>query len=482
MKTRFPLPFVLGVSLLLAGCASGPLVLDSAVGHYEASAHQPLALDVAVRSNAGGNLVRINFGILDGISVSTDRGMESYVEEALLNSASASGYRLDRAKSSARLEATVREFTSAFTPGAWKGVIVIDLVVLSPSGESLYSTTIRGQDVQPNTLGYSTAKSTLKNAFAQAIGQLDWRAIAECLEKTVEPRAALAASGQPAASETVAGKTYSAPEGTSPFAGNSIAIVIGNRDYGRADPVLYAQNDMEAFAAFAEKTLGVPPRDIWKITDASLGDLISLFGTEQDIKRSRLYRSASLLEAPPNLIVYYSGHGAPGLSEGGKAHGYLVPVDSDLLAIQNTGYSIDTLMSNIGKVKAAGMLNRVWLCFDSCFSGQGGDGKLLVKNVSGLAVVPAMPREADADFIVMFASSGEQYASWYPQEGHGLFTYFLLKAFDGGIKGKTTIALSDLASYLGQWVPRFSNGLNGQEQVPSLVYSRDIPDFVELRR
>jgi len=406
--------------------------------------------------------------------------MESSVEDALLNSASASGYRLDRAQSGARLEATVREFTSVFTPGVWKGVIVIDLVVLSPSGEKLYSATIRGQDVQPNAYGYSTAKSTLKNAFVQAIGQLDWRAIAGCLEKTVEPRAALAASGQPAA-ETLAGKAYSAPEGTSSFAGNSIAIVIGNRDYGRADPVIYAQNDMEAFACFAEKTLGVPPSDIWKISNASLGDFISLFGTEQDIKRSRLYRSASLLETPPNLIVYYSGHGAPGISEGGKAHGYLVPVDSDLLAIQNTGYSIDTLLSNIEKVKAAGMLNRVWLCFDSCFSGQGGNGKLLVKDVSGLAVVPAMPRETDKDSILMFASSGEQYASWYPQEGHGLFTYFLLKAFDGGIKGKTTIALSDLASYLGQWVPRFSNGLNGQEQVPSLVYSEDIPDFVELR-
>lgn len=481
MRARFPLPFALGFSILLAGCASGPLVLDGAVGHYETGAQQPLPLDIAVRSNTEGNLVRINFGIMDGVSISTDRGMESYVEEALLNSASASGYRLDRAKTSARLEATVREFTSAFTPGAWKGVIVIDLVVLSPSGESLYSTTIRGQDVQPNAHGYSTAKSTLKSAFVQAIGQLDWRAISGCLEKQAEPRAATVASGQPAA-ETPAEKAYSAPEGTSPFAGNSIAIVIGNRDYGRADPVLYARNDMEAFATFAEKTLGVPPSDIWKIPDASLGDLISLFGTEQDIKRSRLYRSASLLETPPNLIVYYSGHGAPGLSEGGKAHGYLVPVDSDLLAIQNTGYSIDTLMANIAKVKDAGMLNRVWLCFDSCFSGQGGDGKLLVKNVSGLAVVPAMPREEDKDFIVMFASSGEQYASWYPQEGHGLFTYFLLKAFDGGIKGKTTIALSDLASYLGQWVPRFSNGLNGQEQVPSLVYSSDIPDFVELRQ
>lgn len=479
MRTRFPLSLARGLSILLAGCASSPLVLDSAVGHYETGAQRPLALDVAVRSNAGGNLVRINFGIMDGVSISTDRGMESYVEEALLNSASASGYRLDRAKPSARLEATVREFTSAFTPGTWKGVIVIDLALLSPSGESLYSATLRGQDVQPNAQGYATAKSTLRSAFAQAIGQLDWRSIAECLAKNAEPRAA--AAGQPAASGAPSVKAYSAPEGTSAFAGNSIAIVIGNRNYGHADPVLYARDDMEAFAEFAEKTLGVPPADVWRIPDASLGDLISLFGTEQDIKRSRLYRSASLLETPPNLIVYYSGHGAPGLSEGGKAHGYLVPVDSDLLAIQNTGYSIDALMANVGKVKAAGMLNRVWLCFDSCFSGQGGDGKLLVKNVSGLAVVPSMPRETDKDFIMMFASSGEQYASWYPQEGHGLFTYFFLKAFDGGIKGKTTIALSDLATYLGQWVPRFSNGLNGQEQVPSLVYSSDIPDFVELR-
>jgi hypothetical protein len=486
MKKRYLLLLILGAATLFVGCASTPLRLDNEVGSYDTNAHQPLGLGLSVKNNTSGNLVRItlqSYGVIDSTVISTDRGIEAYVREALINSASESGYEFERTATGAKLEATVREFESVFTPNQWTGTIVINLEVSSLSGENLYSTTVRGQDAQPNLFAYSTAKSTLKNAFSQAIGQIDWRAIATSLAKPVQPRVATVPVERPEVpAETSSAAMYSAPEGTSPFAGNSIAIVIGNKDYSRVDPVIYAQNDMNAFASFAERTLGIPANDIWKISNASLGDFISLFGTEQDIKRSRLYRTTSLCETPPNLIVYYSGHGAPGYSEGSKVHGYLVPVDSDLLAIQNTGYSIDTLIANIEKVKAEGFLGRVWLCFDSCFSGQSGDGKLLVKNVSGLAVVPAMPKESGKDFIMMFAASGEQYASWYPKEGHGLFTYFLLKAFDGGIKGKTTIALSDLASYLGQWVPRFSNGLNGQEQVPSLVYSGDIPNFVELHR
>ena len=120
--------------------------------------------------------------------------------------------------------------------------------------------------------------------------------------------------------------------------------------------------------------------------------MISLFGGKGEVKSSRVYRAASLRDAPVDLIVYYSGHGAPSTSGETKGKGYLLPIDADILSIESTGYAIDLLLANIETMKSAGIVGRCWLTIDACFSGQSGDGSLLVKNVSGLAIVPPSPR------------------------------------------------------------------------------------------
>ncbi|HOX33401.1 MAG TPA: caspase family protein [Spirochaetales bacterium] len=273
--------------------------------------------------------------------------------------------------------------------------------------------------------------------------------------------------------------------GKSVLAKNVIAIVIGNRDYERGtSPVSYALNDAAAFRATLERSFGLDPKDIWYSENLGLADFLSLFGSAEDYKRSRVYRTASMRESPTDLVIYYSGHGAPSTSGATKGKGYLVPVDADLLAIQSTGYSIDELLQNVASMKAEKVIGRSWICFDACFSGQGGDGGLLIKNVSGIAVKPVAPKARIAESVVMFASSGEEFASWYPEEKHGLFTYFLLKGLAGEAdeNGDRSIAIPELESYLRKWVPRYANGLNAQEQTPQVLAAGDIPGFLSLRK
>jgi len=270
---------------------------------------------------------------------------------------------------------------------------------------------------------------------------------------------------------------------SSPFSSNVLAVVIGNRDYQRGtSAAAYAVNDARAFRDLLEKRLGIGEKDITYLENAGLADMISIFGGSGGYKKSRIYRMASLRENPPDLIVYYSGHGAPATSGLSKGEGYLVPVDADLQAVQDTGYSIDMLLDNVEAMKDEGVLGRSWLSFDACFSGQSGDGSLLVRNVSGLAVRSVSPRSYPQDSLVMFASSGEEFASWYPDQGHGLFTFFLLKGLSGeaDTDGDGEISVAEISSYLRKWVPRYANGLNAQDQTPQVLEEGSMDGFLKV--
>jgi hypothetical protein len=306
------------------------------------------------------------------------------------------------------------------------------------------------------------------------------------------PAAAASAKAPPAAKAEAqvavaeAGKNPVVPAaGKSSLSKNVIAVVIGNRDYKRGTgSVAYALNDAAAFRDLLVKSFGIDQKDIWYGENLGLADLMSIFGADDGYKKSRIYRTASMRDGPADLIVYYSGHGAPSTSGETKGKGYLVPVDADLLAIQNTGYPIDALLENIAAMKKDGVIGRSWISFDSCFSGQAGDGGLLVKNVSGLAVMPVAPKAKIEGAVVMFASSGEEFASWYPEEKHGLFTYFLLKGLSGAAdaNGDRSIGVGELDAYLRKWVPRFANGINAQEQTPQVLSSGEIAGFLTLKK
>jgi hypothetical protein len=268
--------------------------------------------------------------------------------------------------------------------------------------------------------------------------------------------------------------------GASPYAKNSIAVVIGNKDYRKGTvSVEFALRDAAKMKELFTKGFGIDANDVWLYENAGLADLISVFGTADNVRKSRVYRSAALRSDPPSLIVYYSGHGAPSTSGETKGKGYLLPVDTDLMSVVNTGYAIDDLVANISEMKKTGIIKDAMLIFDACFSGQVGDGSQIIQNVSGISIRPVMPAMAGNGTTLLFASSGDEFASWYPDKGYGLFTYFLLKGLEGAADSDNNarISMPELDSYLKRMVPRFANGLNGQEQTPQCFYG-DLKDIV----
>jgi hypothetical protein len=270
---------------------------------------------------------------------------------------------------------------------------------------------------------------------------------------------------------------FNLPRGSSVFGSNTVAVIIGNRDYQNGIPnVDYALNDAASVRDCLVKTFGVPAENILMMSNASQGRLNSYFGTEEDYK-GQLYRQVVI--GKYDLIVYYSGHGAPAINTG---KGYLVPVDADVMSIDKSGYGISTLFDNVRKLKEDGYLGRVMIVFDSCFSGDSPGGRIL-KQVSPVAIKLDNPLLAMKDAITLFSSTGNEVSSWYPDKGHGMFTYFLLKGLSGeaGKNAQGGITLGSLRKYMAENVNKWAVHTTAQEQHPQLTAADDDEALVRLK-
>lgn len=212
---------------------------------------------------------------------------------------------------------------------------------------------------------------------------------------------------------------------------NTYVLIIANENYKRAeDPnVPYAKRDGKMFGEYCRKVLGVPKDQVTIINDATLAEMRS----EVD----RLSKRTAMEPGKLNIIFYYAGHGAP---EFDKNKSYLVPVD-----ISGTDYEfcydLDKLYAEFDNMKA----KNVTVFLDACFSG--------ATRSNGMIASGRYVRKAEADVaakgntVVFSAASGKQASHAYKEQGHGYFTYFLLKALQES-RGKITLAeLGDRVSH-----------------------------------
>jgi hypothetical protein len=259
------------------------------------------------------------------------------------------------------------------------------------------------------------------------------------------------------------------PSGKGVFSPDTIAIMIGNQNYENGIPkVQYAFNDVDVMRKYMIKTFGIPEQKTRLIRDLTKANFDGLFGQENNYTKSKLYREVNT--GKYDLIIYYSGHGAPSASDLKSGRGFLVPVDADVSTIDMTGYGVDTLLNNIKSMKNDGVLGNVWIIFDSCFSGDSGGGMLL-KNVSPVGIRVSNPLMATPNSILMYSSSGSELSSWYPEKRHGMFTYYLLKAFSGEAlkNGSKNLTVGDLKNYISSNVSKRSLKITGQNQTPQII-------------
>ncbi len=214
-------------------------------------------------------------------------------------------------------------------------------------------------------------------------------------------------------------------------AGNpdGVAIIIGNKHYTGTDvpEVKYADRDAQAMKRYVIDVLGYDENNVVYLPDATTGTLQYWFG--RDDKPGQISRYLRRNHTS-DLLVYYSGHGVPGMQDG---QSYLLPVDAQADTAETQGYPLPMLYAMLGKSTA----RSITVILDACFAGQSGNGVSLIRNASVL-VRPADPAPATpiARMTVITASGSNEVANWDDASRHGLFTEYFLRAVYGGADSK----------------------------------------------
>ena len=193
---------------------------------------------------------------------------------------------------------------------------------------------------------------------------------------------------------------------------NTVAVIISNEDYEMVDKVPLAINDGLAFREYCVKTLGLPMQNIKYYPNASLGKMRKAVN---DIKSL-----AEAYKGELSLLIYYSGHGIP---DNDSKDAFLLPVDAD-------GSDMSVCMSMRKLYEDLGNMNveQCVVFLDACFSGIDRDNRSVNEGERGVEIAAEEGTLTSGNVIVFSAAQGNETAQGYQEQGHGLFTYYLLKS------------------------------------------------------
>ena len=237
---------------------------------------------------------------------------------------------------------------------------------------------------------------------------------------------------------------------------NTFAFLIGNENYQLIASVPFALRDVRTVKEYCNKTLGLPETNIRVYEDATFGKFLACM---RDIRSI-----AEAYNGNIDIIFYYAGHGVP--DEASKS-AYLLPIDADGTQTE-TCYPVSRLYHTLGELGAKSVI----VFMDACFSGsQRGEGMLA--SARGVAL-KAKPDAPQGKMVTLSAATGDETAFPYTEQQHGMFTYYVLKAWQES-KGK--ISLGELADYVQTQVKQRSVVINKKSQTPTVNASPEAEDW-----
>ena len=192
------------------------------------------------------------------------------------------------------------------------------------------------------------------------------------------------------------------------------AFIIAVDAYDQAPPVRFAGRSGAAFELGAQRLLGVPPDQLVYLAPSE--------ATGSKIK-GELRKLLARMGPDDTLYFAFIGHGMP-RADGEAA--YLLPRDAVHGAFADEDFAMARILEQIQSAK----LRRAFLFIDACFSGsvadETGEKRALFRGTAPVARVRYRPR-ADRNTVILSAGRHDQFANAYPDKGHRLFSYFLLR-------------------------------------------------------
>lgn len=229
---------------------------------------------------------------------------------------------------------------------------------------------------------------------------------------------------------------------------NTFVVAIANESYNKEARVPFAANDGKIFSEYCHKTLGIPQNNIHLIINATLNDMRHEIGWLKEVIEA--------YQGEAKILFYYAGHGIP---DEQQLDAYLLLVDGYGTDIR-TGYALKDLYSALGELPS----KSITVFLDACFSGTKREGDMLA-SARGVAI-KVNPSTPIGNMVVFSASQGDETAYPNKEEGHGLFTYYLLKKLQ---ETKGEVSLGDLSDYVIEQVRKQSIVINGKSQTPAIT-------------
>jgi uncharacterized caspase-like protein len=167
-------------------------------------------------------------------------------------------------------------------------------------------------------------------------------------------------------------------------------------------------------------------------------------------------------EKKSDLYVFYSGHGLP--TADGKSF-YFMPYGVDRDVLEDSAIEQNKLVAIIENVKP----RNVTFFIDSCYSGASRSGETLIASARPLALKTTsvgFPK----NYTVFTASNSDQISSSSASLNHGVFSFYLMKALEGGADSNRDgqLTLGELQGYLLDKVSSFAATLN-RKQEPQFI-------------
>ena len=233
---------------------------------------------------------------------------------------------------------------------------------------------------------------------------------------------------------------------------NTFVVIIANEEYKNVAKVPYALNDGRIFAKYCQQTLGVPANHVKLCENATYNDMRLVMAWLKNV--------CDIYKGDASVIFYYTGHGIPDESD---KSAYLLPVDGDGRYVA-TGYKMDDLYDKLGAMPA----KSITVLLDACFSGASRDGKML-SQAKGIAI-KAKKGTPHGNTVVLAAAQGDETAGFKEEEGHGMFTYYLLKKLQ---ETSGNVTLQELSQYIIREVSR-ATVVDSKLQTPCVTPSASL--------
>ncbi|MEO0852180.1 MAG: caspase family protein, partial [Cyanobacteria bacterium J06648_11] len=225
-------------------------------------------------------------------------------------------------------------------------------------------------------------------------------------------------------------------------------------DVGLADLRYSALDCRGASEALADATQSFPQRDMHLLCDGVRTPTITA-------ARTSLQKVASAASELDTVAIYFSGHG---VVSGDRT--YLCLTDTELSDIDSTALGLHELLAYLDSCPARQQL--VWL--DACHSGsmswrgsRDANTGTLEDPIPQMMTLLRQRAASSSGFYAMLSCDRGQQAREFPQLGHGVFTYFLMRGLRGeAADERGTIEADGLYRYVYHNTIRYIDKANQQ--------------------